>query len=101
MTIAKKIGRPTCCRRCERDFGDFRACSAGRPFSFRLRSQWRIAFSTITMPASTSTPMAMARPDSDMMFDEMPKWFIRMNEARIESGSGSVTMRMLRKWREK
>ena len=40
------------------------------------------------MPASTSTPMAMAMPESDMMFDVMPNWFIRMNETRIESGSG-------------
>ena len=55
----------------------------------------------MTIPASTSTPMAMARPESDMMFDVMPNWFIKMNENKIESGSGSATMRMLRKWNRK
>jgi len=41
--------------------------------------------------------MAMAMPARDMMFDEMPKWFIKMNAIRMESGSGSTTMKMLRK----
>ena len=51
----------------------------------------------MTMPASTSTPMAMAMPDNDMMCEVMPNCFIRTNEIRIESGKGKVTMRMLRK----
>ena len=32
----------------------------------------RNAFSVTTMPASTSTPMAMAIPDSDIRFELMP-----------------------------
>ena len=38
--------------------------------------------------------MAMAMPLSDMMFDVMPNCFIRMNEIRIETGSGNVTIRI-------
>ena len=53
------------------------------------------------MPASTSTPMAMAMPLSDMMFEVMPNCLIRMNEIRIEAGSGMVTIRMLRKCQRK
>ena len=56
-----------------------------------------MTFSVITMPASTSTPMAMAMPLSDMMLEVMPNSFIRMKEIRIEAGNGSVTIRMLRK----
>ena len=57
-----------------------------------------MTFSAMTMAASTSTPMAMAMPESDMMFEEMPRnWFISMNDTKIESGSGIATMRMLRK----
>ena len=33
----------------------------------------RYAFSTITIDASTSTPMASASPPSDMMFDVTPR----------------------------
>ena len=58
-------------------------------------------FSVITIAASTSTPMAMAMPVRDMMFEVMPNSFIRMNEIRIETGSGSVTMMMLRKCQRK
>ena len=54
-------------------------------------------FSVTTMPASTSTPMAMAMPVSDMMLEVMPNYRMRMKEIRIDSGSGSVTIRMLRK----
>ena len=100
MTIAKKIGRPTCCAASSVTCSDS-ALFSRAPFFFSASSQWRMAFSAMTMPASTSTPMAMAMPESDMMFDVMPNWFIRMNETRIESGSGSVTMRMLRKWNRK
>jgi hypothetical protein len=35
-------------------------------------SSLRYAFSTSTMAPSTSTPMEIAIPASDMMFDEMP-----------------------------
>ena len=60
-----------------------------------------MTFSVITMAASTSTPMAMAMPLSDMMFEVIPNCFIRMNEIRIETGSGNVTIRMMRKWKRK
>ena len=36
-----------------------------------------------------------------MMFDVMPNCRMRMNEIRMLTGSGSVTMRMLRKWKRK
>jgi hypothetical protein len=55
----------------------------------------------MTIPASASTPMAIAMPASDMMFDVMPSPCIRMNEIRMEIGNGSVTMRMLRKCQRK
>ena len=96
MTIAKKIGRPTC-RAATSVTSMISAPLSRRPFSFSAVSAWRMTFSVITMPASTSTPMAMAMPERDMMFDEMPKWFIKMNAIRMESGSGSTTMKMLRK----
>ncbi len=56
-----------------------------------------MTFSTITIAASTSTPIAMAMPVSDMMCDWTPNSFIRMKAMRIEAGSGRVTIRMLRK----
>ena len=53
-----------------------------------------MTFSVSTIAASTSTPMAIAMPLSDMIFDVIPNCFIRMNEMRIETGSGNVTMRI-------
>ena len=41
--------------------------------------------------------MAIAMPLSDMMFEVMPNCCIRMNEIRIETGSGNVTIRIQRK----
>ena len=107
MAMAKKIGRPTCWAAARVMSQVSRAVRrAGEPSPFfalssSARSQCRMTFSVITIPASTSTPMAMAMPESDMMFDEMPKWFMRMNETRIETGNGIVTIRMLRKWKRK
>lgn len=40
-----------------------------------------MTFSVTTIPASTSTPMAMAIPDSDMMFEVRLNCLIRMNES--------------------
>ena len=60
-----------------------------------------MTFSVITIAASTSTPIAMAMPESDMMFELMPNCCIRMKEIRIETGNGNVTMRMLRKCQRK
>ena len=109
MAIAKKIGRPTCVAASSvtwrRSAGVSEgSASADPPAAFFLASassQWRMTFSVITIPASTSTPMAMAMPESDMMFEEMPNRSISTNETRMLSGSGMVTMRMLRKWNRK
>ena len=57
----------------------------------------RYAFSVTTMPASTKSEMAMAMPASDMMFDVMPKYFMKRNEKSTASGSGTVTMKTERK----
>jgi len=54
-----------------------------------------MTFSVITMPASTSTPMQWRMPASDMMFDEMPKWFIKRTPSGWRAGSGQHTMKML------
>jgi len=96
MPIAKKIGRPTCCEAASTVCQVSSAVSR-RPRAVSACSQCRITFSVVTMPASTSTPMAMAIPVSDMMCEVMPNSFIRINAIRIEAGSGSVTVRMLRK----
>ena len=50
-----------------------------------------MAFSSITIAWSTRMPIEMAIPDSDMMFDEMPKTRIRMKAIRIDSGSVMTT----------
>ena len=56
-----------------------------------------MTFSVMTIAASTSTPIATARPDRLMMFDVMPNCFIKMNETKMLTGSGNVTIKMLRK----
>ena len=69
IAIEKKIGRPT-----RRVASETVASTARRsrgftpPFSMK-----RKAFSVTTIPASTSTPMAMAMPASDMMFELIPR----------------------------
>ncbi len=45
--------------------------------------------------------MAMAMPVSDMMCDTTPNCFIRINEIRIDAGSGRVTMSTERKCQRK
>jgi len=96
IAMAKKIGRPTCLQAssvtCQVSSGVNRP-----PFLSSASSQWRITFSVTTIAASTSTPMAMAMPVSDMMLLVMPVSFISRKETRIETGNGRVTIRMLRK----
>ena len=75
--------------------------SRRRRSRFSSSSQCRMTFSVITIPASTSTPMAIAMPVRDMMFEGIPNRRIRMNETRIEAGRGRVTIRMLRKCQRK
>ena len=69
MAIEKKIGRPTS-----------RVASSTASITWRrLRgsiprcSMKRKAFSVTTMAASTSTPIAMAMPASDMMLEVIPR----------------------------
>lgn len=44
-------------------------------------------FSAMMMPMSATSPMAIARPASDMMLLSMPKEYIKMNEPARASGS--------------
>ena len=46
----------------------------------------RVMFSVITIPASTMTPMAMAIPAIDIMFEGSPMNFMPRKENRIPSG---------------
>ena len=63
----------------------------------RCCSRKRNAFSVTTMPASTSTPMAMAMPARLMMFERCRRSACRGTTASTASGSGSVTIRIERK----
>ena len=47
----------------------------------------RYAFSTITIPSSTTTPMASAMPVNDMMLDEMPNACNRIKPIDTEMGN--------------
>ena len=40
----------------------------------------------MTIAASTRTPIAMAIPVSDMIFEEIPKMFIKMNDMAVQNG---------------
>ena len=68
IAIEKKIGRPTS----RVDSSTVRQTS-GRSVGSTLRcSMKRKAFSVTTMPASTSTPIAIAIPESDIRFELIP-----------------------------
>ena len=54
-------------------------------------------FSTTTTAASTSMPMAMARPPRLMRFALMPDWPMRMKVASAASGSVTATTSAARK----
>ena len=64
-----------------------------------------MTFSAITIDESTSTPIEMASPASDMMFvstsasPAVRSRSIRPNEARTASGSVSATTSEVRTWR--
>ena len=69
IAIEKKMGRPT--RRVD---SSTVAATAWRSRGSTPRfSMNRKAFSVTTMAASTRTPIAMAIPASDMMFEVIPK----------------------------
>ena len=44
-------------------------------------------FSVMIRPMSATSPMAIASPASDMMFESTPNRYITMNEIPTESGS--------------
>lgn len=69
IAIEKKIGRPTS-RVASSTVSVTRRRSRGFTPRFTMN---RKAFSVTTMAASTSTPMAMAMPVSDMMFEVIPR----------------------------
>ncbi len=52
-------------------------------------------------PASTSTPMAMAIPPSDMMLEVTPRSFMVMKEMRTAIGRVRTITRALWKWSRK
>ena len=56
-----------------------------------------MAFSTITIDESTSTPMEIAMPASHMMFDGIRSPRIRMNDTSTAIGSVIHTISALRK----
>ncbi len=101
MTTEKKIGRPT-------------STHAGRTIARRSplagsSPKWPrsrcIAFSAITIDESTSTPIEIAIPASDMMLAWMSTTPSRRraamiaNEPRTDSGSVIATMNEVRTWR--
>ena len=69
IAIEKKIGRPTS-RVASSTVSVTRRRLRG---STRRCSMNRNAFSVTTIAASTSTPIAMAMPASDMMFELIPR----------------------------
>ncbi len=78
----KKIGRPTV-----RHAGSTIARVSPRTGSLpKWAVKWCVAFSTMTIAWSTNTPMEMAMPDRDMMFEATPNCRMRMNEASTASG---------------
>ena len=48
-------------------------------------------FSVMMMPMSATSPMAMARPASDMMFESTPKPNMRMKQRPTDSGNVTST----------
>ena len=93
IAIEKKIGRPTS-RVASSTVSVTRLRSRGSTPRFSMN---RKAFSVTTIAASTSTPMAMAIPASDMMFELMSRYRMNRNAVRTASGSGMVTISTERK----
>ena len=58
-------------------------------------------FSTMTMPASTIAPMAIAMPPSDMMLALRPWKCMIRNAARMPSGRVTMITTLERKWNRK
>ena len=56
-------------------------------------------FSVMIRAMSATSPMAIARPASDMMFESTPSRYIARNEMAIDRGSVLTIARELRRWR--
>ena len=82
MSREKKIPGPTSCaaRITAR-------CRAPRPEAGPISAILRLAFSTMTMEASTIVPMAIAMPPSDMMLAVTPWADMITNAPSTPSGS--------------
>ena len=81
MAMAKAMGRPT----------SQHAVSTASFFERAESLNRRSTFSTMTMAPSTSMPMAMASPPSDIRLAEIPKYLISTNAKRTEKGTESAT----------
>ncbi len=57
-----------------------------------------VAFSTMTIAASTRTPIEIAIPESDMMFEGTPTSPMNRNETSTAAGSARQTTSALRAW---
>ena len=68
------------------------ASTADRPASRRLKMA-----SSTTMALSTSMPTPRARPPSDMMFSDVPVWYIMKNVATTEMGMEAPMIMVLRR----
>ena len=87
-------------------YGDLQDCSVRFANALRalgLEHERRVALllnDTVDYPVAFWGAIragAIAIPLNDMMLEVIPSCFIRMNEIRIETGSGSVTIRIERK----
>ena len=90
MATEKRIGRPTSVAACTMS-SDLLRFPGGS-------SDWRRKiFSTMTMEASPSMPMAMAIPPRDMRLAERPISPMKITATRAHTGRASATMKALRR----
>ena len=89
----KKMGRPTSLQAS--------MMTRSRSLSFGAAASRTWAFSISTMTASASSPIAIAMPPSDMMFEVRPRYRMPMNDIRTDSGSTIITTSADRAWNRK
>jgi len=58
-------------------------------------------FSVMIRPMSATSPMAIASPASDMMFESTPSRYMTMKEIPTDSGNVLTIASELRRWRRK
>ncbi len=95
IRMAKSTGRATSAVASKAARAELRS---GWPSS-RLR--WRTTFSVTTMVPSTTMPMAMASPPSDIRLAVTSAMSIRMNAISAVSGSDSATVSAARRFQRK